>query len=914
VTAASKRKKSSEAGMLSLYRTLSLRYLQQRWSRAVLIVASIALGVGLLVGTRSINESMWDAARSSVNPLAVDAPLYVSNGDSGVPRDLVPLAAAVPGVKSVEPLVFGRVRVPDLVTRQAPVIGIVWRGDVAEDNPWGVHVDWLLPIDKLPAVVWKKGNPQSLLTRLPGSIIPVLVGADLAKSVQERTQKDVPTDLWRLLQRIPGSRLFPLRVQAVGREPVHLIAVGTVHAEGEARDLVKNALILNAADAARLLGRPDLFTRVDVFLAPDATPDEVRGRIAAVVRDRATVRTLAELDQRVQNNLGPFQLGFALIGAGGLVVGLFLIYLVLAVSVAERRHEVGILRSLGATRPQVWGLFVGEALLLGALGTAVGIPTGLVLARYLGFDFIKRLLSDFMVNVQQTSDVRVSAETLVIAVVAGVVTAVLAALVPAVQAVQEEPASAVRRTPPRARWGYRTVQLLLSLGLMAAGVASMMLRQWLPARFSIYGGFVLVLLGLLLTTPLLVSVISRVFQPAARWVLGISGRLAADNLVRAPRRTGLVITVLAAGVAMFLQTAGVVRSNQEPILEWVERTLDADLFVSSGSPIIGSGQNLLLEATLGPEIQRRFPEQVQAALGVRTRTADLGNDMVLLVAIDAAGFDALPGGHGLLRRPGLYRRLTELGPDRVVVSENFAALYRVRVGDVIRLGGPRGPVPLEVAGVVRDYSYPRGTVIMDLRRYAKTFDDPLVDEFFVYLRPGADEDRGRWITAVSDGIAHRWGADYDLVIWDRAKQRQMFLNTMDRFSVVAYSQELVVGVVAALGLAFALLISVIQRRRELGILRAIGATQQQVLRSVLAEAALMGAIGSLIGLCVGVPMEWYIMTVIVFEETGCVLPTLIPWLQAGVIVGVGLVIATLAGVWPAVRTMHLRIPEAIAYE
>jgi putative ABC transport system permease protein len=894
--------------MLSLFRTLSLRYFQQRWSRALLIVASIALGVGLLVGTRSINESMWDAARSSVNPLA-EAPLYVGNGDSGVPRDLVPLIKDVPGVDHVEPLVFGRVRVPDLVTRQAPVLGIVWRADVAEHNDWGVHVDWLVPIEKLPAFVWQKSDPQQWLARVPAGFTPVLVGADLAEALREKSAHDVPTGAWQMLLRnLPAARFFTVRVQPVGQETRQLLALGVVHADGPARDIVKNALILNAADAARMLGRPDLFTRVDVYLTPGADVEQVRDDVRAVVGERATVRTLAEIDQRVQTNMAPFQLGFALIGAGGLVVGLFLIYLVLAVSVAERRHEVGILRSLGATRPQVWGLFVGEALLLGILGTALGVPTGLVLARYLGFDFIKRLLSDFMVDVQQTSEVRVTLETIAIAVAAGVLTALVAALVPAVQAVQEEPASAVRRTPPRARWGYQTAQLVCSLALIGVGVLCILLRERLPGRFAMYGGFVLVLLGLLLTTPLLVSVISRVFQPAARWLLGIEGRLAADNLVRAPRRTGLVITVLAAGVAMFLQTAGVLRSNQEPILEWVDRALDADLFVSSGSPIIGSGQNLLMEASLGPEIRKKFPRDVAAALGVRTRTADLGNDMVLLVALDAAGFDALGGGRGPLGHTGLYQRLTEPGRDRAVVSENFAALYHVRPGDVIRLGGPHGPVPVEVAGVVRDYSYPRGTVLMDLRRYARLFDDPLVDEFFVYLGPAADEG------PVAKGIADRWGADYDLVIWDRAEQRKSFLTTMYRFSVVAYSQELVVGVVAALGLAFALLISVLQRRRELGILRAIGATQEQVLKSVLAEAALMGVIGSLIGLCVGVPMEWYIMKVLVFEETGCVFPALVPWFEAGVIVGVGLVIATLAGVWPAVRTMHLRIPEAIAYE
>jgi putative ABC transport system permease protein len=112
----------------------------------------------------------------------------------------------------------------------------------------------------------------------------------------------------------------------------------------------------------------------------------------------------------------------------------------------------------------------------------------------------------------------------------------------------------------------------------------------------------------------------------------------------------------------------------------------------------------------------------------------------------------------------------------------------------------------------------------------------------------------------------------------------------------------------------ALLISVIQRRSELGTLRAIGATQGQVLRSVLAEATLMGCIGTLIGLAVGVPIEWYILQEILFEEAGFRFPVYIPWLEAVVIAGLALLTATLAGLGPALHTLRMRIPEAIAYE
>ena len=126
--------------MLSLYRTLSLRYLQERWFRALLVVASIILGVATLVATRALNESMWNATRMAATPLAV-ADLFVSNGDSGVPSGLAGHLARVPGVRAAEPLVLGRVRLPDLGDhRHAQLVGIVWRPDVVENNSWGVTI------------------------------------------------------------------------------------------------------------------------------------------------------------------------------------------------------------------------------------------------------------------------------------------------------------------------------------------------------------------------------------------------------------------------------------------------------------------------------------------------------------------------------------------------------------------------------------------------------------------------------------------------------------------------------------------------------------------------------------------------------------------------------------------------------
>ena len=940
--------------MFSLYRTLSLRYLQQRWPRAVLVVASIALGVATLVATRALNQSMTEAVRGATAPLAKVADLHVSNGESGVPISLADELTRIEGVRRVEPMVLGRVRMPDLENqRLALLLGIAWKADSADSNPWGVRIDWTIPPESVPGL--KGTDPQNLLSTLKQylrgvpeayQVRPVLIGGDLAEELKpanldQRLQK-VLDGLVSLVQRFVGAELAdklrnaPIRAQPANQEPHLLIKAGTIHAEGIANDLIRNALVMDANDAAELLGQPGLATRIDLFLEPTASRPEITQRIESYLTERtkviraataaglaasprlpgnagslgffvaapqqpAQVRTPEANNQRIQDVMAGLQIGFSLCGFGAIVVGLFLVYNALAVTVAERRHEIGILRAVGATRGQIWSLFLGEALMLGLAGAVLGVPAGVVLA-HLGLDPMKGVLSDLFV-VLETSQVVITPETIVFAALAGILTALLAALVPAVRSAEEQPADAVRRNPQAPSWGYRLAQFAASLSLVTAGILVILLRGRFHLRAGSYGGLVLVLLGLLFLAPLLAAGIARLLQPIVRIAFGLEARLAADNLVRAPGRTGLVITALAAGVAMVLQTAGVIRSNEDAILKWVDESIAADLFITSGSPVIGSGQNMLLKEDLGPEIEAAFPA-VEAALPERYRTFDFGNTIVLVVARDAQGFYQADKARGSVPGLDLYPRLCNPKANYVLISENFAALHGTKPGDDIQLEG----VSFHVIGTVLDYNWNRGTVIMDRDLYKRSFHDSLVDAFDVYLRPGKDPD------AVRDGVDRLWGVEHALVILKRDELRQRIADMIRRLFGIAYSQEIVVGLVAAMGVVMALLISVLQRRRELGLLRAVGATRGQILRTVLAEATLMGFIGILIGLVVGVPLEWYCVQVILFEEAGFLFPVLIPWLEAGVIAGIALLVATLAGLGPAWHTSRLRIPEAIAYE
>jgi putative ABC transport system permease protein len=358
-------------------------------------------------------------------------------------------------------------------------------------------------------------------------------------------------------------------------------------------------------------------------------------------------------------------------------------------------------------------------------------------------------------------------------------------------------------------------------------------------------------------------------------------------------------------VSLILQTAGTIRSNRDSVRDWVERYIAADLVVTSGSPVSAGGENQLMQPDLGGDIQRLSPKDIKAVLPIRFRHALYDDNEVYLIALPARQFHDIDRGH---RREvpnlDLYRRLSQQ-PGSCLISENFAALYGVGPGDAISLSGET----LHVLGTIIDYSWNRGTVIMDWEVHRKQFkdDDQRVDVYDVYLNPGAPAQ------GIRTRIARTF-VDKGLVVLTHEELQQHIATIIERLYAIAYAQQLVVAVVAALGVVTALLISVLQRRREMGVLRAIGASRGQVIHAVLAEAALMGVIGTVIGLVVGIPMEWYVLHVVILEESGYYFPVTIPWIEAGVIAAGALLIATLAGLWPALHAVRQRIPEAIAHE
>lgn len=882
--------------MLSLYLTLSLRYLWRRWFRALLIVASIMLGVATLVATQTLSQAMSKSAVSSSNPLAGIVDLIVTNGELPVDRGLTTEIKAVNGVREVHARIYDQAKLVIGKEKHAVMImGLDLAGDAQVSDEFAAHFNLDPNIDVMKATYFALA--------LAGQT-PAILGQELDQFL-EKGQR---------LELFLGMKVLDIEKNLRNHRLVRVASL-IPKEKGDLAALGGHVVILDLDNAAKVLGLPErTVRRIDIALMPGADPNQARQDLETVLSGRASVRTIAEQNEALQSPMAGLQIGFSMCGVAALIVGMFLVYNSLSVGVTERRHEIGMLRSLGATRDQVWRLFAGEACALGCVGALLGIPLGIALAN-LGLHIVQEAISNVFTPLY-LRQVEWDRELIILAFVVGIASAVIASLVPAVQASQEQPAEAVRNVPKEPPVAHMVLHVAATFALILCGVGMILVRGYLPAkRWGTYGGLGLIMIGALLAAPLCAHLAASALAPLGRRFFPIAWRLAADNLVRSPGRTGLVIGALAAGVCLVVETAGIIESNRRAVRDWVDTSIAADLVITSGSPIGSGGEATPMQESLQAEL-RKIPG-VEEVLPIHMTKSLFRNVQIAMMTTVADRAYAVE-----------KKRLTRLhdlellqAMDReenaVIISENFAVLHHVHPGDFITMKSPRGEVKLHVIGKVVDYSWNLGTVVMNRRDFIKHWNDQSVTVFDVYLNFPPDAAEGKMdqnAREVKDQIARQLGAQHDLHPLTRMELKARIDGIIERFYGITYAQQIVVILVAALGIVTALLISVMQRRREMGLLRAIGASQGQVIYLVLAEAFLMGIFGTVIGLVFSIPLQWYALQVMFLEESGYYFPVYLAWGEAAIVALVAVLIATLAGLGPAVFAVQQRIPEAIAYE
>jgi putative ABC transport system permease protein len=676
-------------------------------------------------------------------------------------------------------------------------------------------------------------------------------------------------------------------VEVVFDGPVETVEIVGIFGLGELDNLAGASVVAMEKEvAADRLVAGEGFTSVYVSGEAGTTPETLADRVATDLGEDVEVVTSAEFAEEQQAAIAPFidifsniLLVFAVIA---LLVGSFLIFNTFTIVLAGRMKELALLRAFGAGRRQLFRAVLGEAALVGLIGGTVGAAFGLAVA--LG---LQRILA--VVGIELPGDSLVVApRTVVVAVIVGVVVTLLAAVVPARRAVRVPPVAALTEVALAAPTGSGRLRTILGAVSTVGGIAAVAATVVTDAGAVLLGvGAVAVLLGVAALAATVARPLAAVIGwPAAR--TGVSGELARANAMRNPRRTAATASALMIGLALVAFVSILAASLQATLDRTIEESFAVDAMVQATTPGGVPGDVVEeLEAT----------EELEVVAPVASATLEIGDATPFAAVIEPEELTAV------FHLTVLDGDLDDFADGGVVVADGAADEHEVAAGDTITLPLPRGDRDVQVVAVVEDAG-------LDVSWFvdAPTFEDGggRSDLFNVYLTFGPGVEAASGLAATETALE-----EYPQVaVLDQAGLAETIGEQLDQLLGVVVALLALSVLVALLGIVNTLALSVVERTREIGLLRAVGMTRGQVRRMVRGEAVTVALLGAGLGLAVGVPFG----AVFAQLDTFGIDVFAVPWgqLTAGVVVAA--VAGLVAGLLPARRAAKLDVLRALQTE
>ena len=624
-------------------------------------------------------------------------------------------------------------------------------------------------------------------------------------------------------------------------------------------------------------------TRIDLLIPDDAGGEAALAEVRGALPPGLEVRPASQQADALETMTAAFRLNLTALSLLALVVGLFLIYNTVTFSVVQRRPLLGTYRALGVTRREVFGLVIGEAVVVGAVGTALGLALGIALGTGL-VRLVTQTIGDlyFVVRVR---DLSLDPWSLAKGVALGLGASVLGALGPGWEAARVAPASALRRSQQEDALARRAGPLALAgLATAAAGVGVFLIPSGVALA---YVGLLLVIVGAALAAPWATRIFSGVASPLMSKLFGPVGRMAARGVTASLSRTAVAVAALAVAVASTVGVGVMVSSFRATVQDWLGSILQADVYIQPPATVFRRGGGTLDPAV---EADLRALPGVARADGVRSQQLSTDLGPIDLVVTDIDG-----------QRAGIYRYKegTASGVQAaaaggaVAVSEPFAFRFGVGAGDTLRLPTDRGERAFAIAGVYYDYGNDLGVVLMDEKSFVANYRDPGLSGIALTAASGVDvDDLVQRAQAAAEGRQ-------DLVVRSNRALREASLEIFDQTFVVTNVLRLLAVLVAFVGVLSALMALQLERKRELAMLRAQGMTRREVARMVTAQTGLMGLWAGALALPLGLALAAVLVFVVNVRSFGWTLAfTVDPWILVQAVV-LAVVAALLAGAYPA---------------
>lgn len=833
------------------------RGLMARKLRLLLTALSIALGVAFVAGTfiltDTLNHTFDELFADTTQGIdaAVRAKSDFDTQPPPVPEDLLGEVREIDGVEFAGGTVSGYAQ---LVDKDGEAIGSHGAGPPTI------------------GLAWPEGFPSSSLViragRPPRADGEVVIDAASANEYGFAVGDDVEV----LLQ-----------------GPSETFTVVGITGFGDADNLAGATLAVFDLDTAqRVLDKKAELDAIDVAAEEGVSSTELVNRLEASLPDRYEAITAGNLAEEnadaVQEGLGFFQTFLLIFAAIALFVGSFIIFNTFSITIAQRMRELALIRTLGATARQVMASVVIEALVIGLVASLVGLGLGFGVAVGL-----QALLAGFGVDLPST-DTQFLPRTVIVSLLLGTVITIVASIGPARRAAKVPPIAALRDAAPREfsasrkRIGAGVVVAVaggaaLAIGLVGGGDQALTLIGIGAATFMI---------GISVLSPLFVRPLARIVSLPIQRTRGLAGRLAADNSMRNPQRTATTAAALMIGLAMVAMSATFAASLKASAAEVIDDTFRADYVVTTETFGVFS-------ADAASQLGNR--DEVAVAMPLRFGEVRVDKTQQFVTAINPGQVNEVIN---IEMVGGSIKSATR---NAVTVQESTAESKGLELGDRVTMTFPRrGAQDLEVVGIHQDNPLVDEYVI-SIDTYEANFTEHLDSVVFIKGSPGVSPDRVG--EAVDETIA-RWP---NLEARDQAEFKQQQSAQVNQLLGLVYALLGLAVVIAMFGIVNTLALSIFERTRELGLLRAVGMTRSQVRSTIRWESVIISVLGALFGIVVGVAFGWAIVSA-VEEITALVLPGS----QLLLFVVLAALLGIIAAIGPARRASKVDVLRAVTVE
>jgi len=875
----------------TLFRRFILRALAREKLRSGITALGISLGVAVVIAIRLANASSLESFRAATESMAGETSIQITGTAGRFDEMILAQLGWLRDYGRVSPVIAGLAMTdPETRAGTKPKTGMDAATSFAPKGEFiqvmGVDAVRDRPLRHFKLVRFRddesQPTPRELLLLLtdPGSIL-----------LTDRFARARGLTL--------GSRL-PLLIGDRRRE---FVVRGLLLDEGPARALQGNFALMDIAAAQLAFNRLGTVDRVDVKLKRglelEAAESEIRRNLPSTL-----VVTRPESGYReVEKMIAAFHFNLSALGSIALLVGLFLIYNTVSISVITRREEVGALRAVGASRKLVLALFLGEAVLLSIIGTIFGLGLGRLMAGA-AVRATASTVETFYIASAATQIVDTSSlgpGEILVAFLVALTLAVVAASVPALEASRVRPIEAMRGAarmaqtakPSRVHLAISAVLLALGYGLSRVGpVAGLPLFGFAAAGALMFAGAFLTPAVLWISCGLVEGVIARALR-----LFRVEAKLASSNLRGAIPRVSISVAALGVALAMMVSVSIMIGSFRKTVAYWVEESMVADVYARPMMRTATSYEGEIAEEVIAAV---KADQAVEAIYPFTTQQVSFEGDLITVGAGDFSTF--LRYGRLAFKAPSDARsRMHDaIDNDAVSVNESFALRFNKDVGDTIELPTATGSKPFQIATIYYDYSTSRGWVVMDQRTYERHFIVTRPSSLAVYLKPGSNADEAR------ERFERGAAAGYPTFFATNGSLKREVMRIFDSTFAITRALELIAITVAGLGVISTLIALILERRREIAVLGFLGATRAQIRRMIVIEALMIGAVGQAVGIAAGFALSLVLIYVINVQSFGWTIQFHFPY---GFLIESSLLIlaaSAVAALYPASRAVKIK--------